>query len=158
MISDVNSLNRSYRPPYWYFCRSVFTGANSADSAMALACGMTVSNTWGYRFRSSRICFRVRLCKDELDWYFETMMPYGSTGSQMFSAKALTGRNQDAIKKTAAGMLKLLQPDLRIEDAKPETIEPVVAFAVEMRKRVVDQLAAMKPEEFGGVRYEYSPV
>ena len=70
----------------------------------------------------------------------------------------MTGRNQDAIKKTAAGMLKLLHPDLTVDQAKPETIESVVTFAVEMRKRVVDQLATMRPEEFGGGSYEYMPV
>lgn len=78
--------------------------------------------------------------------------------SAAFDFGSMTGRNQDAIKKTAAGMLKLLQPDLTVEQAKPETLGPVLAFAVEMRKRVVDQLATMKPEEFGGIMYEYAPI
>ncbi len=74
-----------------------------------------------------------------------------------FDFGAMTGRNQDAIKKTAAGMLKLLRPDLTIEDATPENLQPVVEFGIEMRKRVVDQLATMKPEEFGGVNYDFTP-
>jgi len=78
--------------------------------------------------------------------------------SAAFDFGSMTGRNQDAIKKTAAGMLKLLHPDLRVEDAKPEMLEPVIAFAVEIRKRVVDQLAVMKPEEFGGTKYDYELV
>lgn len=78
--------------------------------------------------------------------------------SAAFDFGSMTGRNQDAIKKTAAGMLKLLHPDLTVDQAKPETIESVVTFAVEMRKRVVDQLATMRPEEFGGGSYEYMPV
>jgi len=78
--------------------------------------------------------------------------------SAAFDFGSMTGRNQDAIKKTTAGMLKLLQPNLRVEHAKPESLEPIVAFAVEMRRRVVHQLAVMRPEEFGGVKYEYTPI
>jgi predicted ATP-dependent Lon-type protease len=65
----------------------------------------------------------------------------------------MTGRNQDAIKKTAAGLLKLLNPHLTAELLSLDAVHPIVEFAIEMRKRVTDQLAIMKPEEFGDVIY-----
>ena len=65
----------------------------------------------------------------------------------------MTGRNQDAIKKTAAGLLKLLNPHANAESLPPDTIRPLAEFAIEMRKRVTDQLAIMKSEEFGDVVY-----
>jgi predicted ATP-dependent Lon-type protease len=61
-------------------------------------------------------------------------------------------------KKTATGMLKLLRPDLTVEEAHPDKLSKVVTFAVEMRKRVIDQLAVTKPEEFGGVSYNYEAI
>jgi ATP-dependent Lon protease len=68
----------------------------------------------------------------------------------------MTGRNQDAIKKTTAGLLKLLHPHKSPETLSREEIEPLVAIAVEMRKRVTDQLAVMLPSEFGSVDYQFS--
>ncbi|MCG2658874.1 MAG: BREX system Lon protease-like protein BrxL [Kiritimatiellae bacterium] len=65
----------------------------------------------------------------------------------------MTSRNQDAIKKTTAGMLKLLYPNMTADQVDADKVRALVAFAAEMRKRVVDQLAVMKPEEFGGVSF-----
>lgn len=66
----------------------------------------------------------------------------------------MTGRNQDAIKKTTAGLLKLVFPHRTAEDLAREELEPCLALAVECRQRVLDQLAVMLPEEFGGVKLE----
>ncbi len=73
----------------------------------------------------------------------------------LVSFKGMTGRNQDAIKKSVAGLLKLLHPHATPESLSPEAIVPLLEFAIEMRKRVTDQLAVMKPEEFSNVMYEY---
>ncbi len=62
--------------------------------------------------------------------------------------KGMNERNEDSVKKTAAGMLKLLYPHLPPGEVPREQMEEVLEFAVEMRKRVVDQLAIMKPAEF----------
>lgn len=70
----------------------------------------------------------------------------------------MTGRNQDAIKKTAAGLLKLLCPHRTPDDLKLEEIRGAVEMAVEMRKRVTDQLAVMLPGEFASVTFEHSPL
>ena len=68
----------------------------------------------------------------------------------------MTGRNQDAVKKTAAGLLKLLYPH-RKEPAEhiSSEISSVIEFAVEMRKRVTDQLAIILPTEYQNVNYAY---
>jgi ATP-dependent Lon protease len=69
---------------------------------------------------------------------------------------AMTGRNQDAVKKTAAGLLKLLYPNRREpSEIKPEEITPIVKLAIEMRKRVTDQLAKILPTEFNAVHFGY---
>jgi ATP-dependent Lon protease len=68
---------------------------------------------------------------------------------------AMTGRNQDAIKKTAAGLLKLIHPHRTPEDLTEQEISPIVELAVEMRKRTTDQLAKVLPTEFSQVDYRY---
>jgi len=47
----------------------------------------------------------------------------------------------------------LLNPHAHAESLPPDTIRPLIEFAIEMRKRVTDQLAIMKSEEFGDVVY-----
>jgi ATP-dependent Lon protease len=63
-------------------------------------------------------------------------------------------RNQDAVKKTAAGMLKLLYPHHIAGQVPRPIVEAVLRFATEMRKRVTDQLAAIKPTEFRDLTFD----
>jgi ATP-dependent Lon protease len=67
----------------------------------------------------------------------------------------MTGRNQDAIKKTIAGMLKLLHPHRTPDTLTNDEISPLTEIAVEMRQRVTDQLAKILPTEFSNVKYEF---
>jgi ATP-dependent Lon protease len=67
----------------------------------------------------------------------------------------MTGRNQDAIKKTSAGLLKLLHPHRTPDTITRDELVPLLDIAVEMRKRVTDQLAKILPTEFEGVEYRY---
>lgn len=67
----------------------------------------------------------------------------------------MTGRNQDAIKKTAAGLLKLLYPHRTPDTVTRQELEPLVELGVEMRKRVTDQLAKILPTEFEGVEFGF---
>ncbi len=69
--------------------------------------------------------------------------------------EGMTGRNQDAIKKTAAGLLKLLHPHLTPDEVPLQIAATALDLAVELRRRVVDQLAKMQPTEFTGARFEY---
>jgi len=66
----------------------------------------------------------------------------------------MTGRNQDALKKTTAGLLKLVFPHRTADDLQPDELKTCLSLATECRQRVLDQLAVMLPEEFGGVRVE----
>jgi ATP-dependent Lon protease len=65
-------------------------------------------------------------------------------------------RNQDAVKQIAAGMLKLLHPHLPAGEVRRPIMGAAAGFAVEMRKRVMDQLAFMKPAEFRNVSFACS--
>jgi ATP-dependent Lon protease len=76
--------------------------------------------------------------------------------SAQVSFRGVTQRNQDAVKKTAAGLLKLLHPHLTVGEVPPSVMRAAVEFAVEMRKRVMDQLAILKPGEFGDVSFACS--
>jgi hypothetical protein len=67
----------------------------------------------------------------------------------------MTGRNQDAIKKTAAGLLKLLHPHRTPDTLTSEEIHPLMELAVEMRQRVTEQLAKILPTEFSGAQYHF---
>ena len=67
----------------------------------------------------------------------------------------MTGRNQDAIKKTTAGLLKLLHPHRSPDSISRGELVPMLETAIEMRKRVTDQLAKMLPAEFAQVEYGF---
>jgi ATP-dependent Lon protease len=68
--------------------------------------------------------------------------------------KGMNQRNEDAVKKTAAGMIKLLYPHYAPGELPEPAMEKIKRFAVEMRKRVIDQLAVMKPAEFKDASFE----
>jgi hypothetical protein len=43
-------------------------------------------------------------------------------------------------------------PHRTADDLQPDELQPCLSLATECRQRVLDQLAVMLPEEFGGVR------
>jgi len=61
---------------------------------------------------------------------------------------SLTGRNQDAIRKTTAGLLKLIFPQRTVDDLQADELEMCTELAFECRQRVVEQLAIQAPGEF----------
>ncbi len=60
----------------------------------------------------------------------------------------ITGRNQDAIRKVTAGLLKLIYPHQTGETLADADLDRCVNLAVECRERVLAQLAIMDPGEF----------
>lgn len=60
----------------------------------------------------------------------------------------LTGRNQDAVRKTAAGLLKLIFPHHAAADLPVEDLDLCLNLAFECRRRIIDQLAVLAPDEF----------
>jgi ATP-dependent Lon protease len=60
----------------------------------------------------------------------------------------ITGRNQDAIRKIGAGMIKLIFPHRTTEDLQAEELKICLDLAVESRERILQQLSIMAPTEF----------
>jgi ATP-dependent Lon protease len=59
-----------------------------------------------------------------------------------------TGRNQDAIRKIGAGLLKLIYPNRTTDDLQAEELKLCLDLAVEVRELVLRQLSVMAPTEF----------
>ncbi len=66
----------------------------------------------------------------------------------------LTGRNQDAIRKTAAGLLKLIFPQHTAENLNETELDMCLDLAIECRARVIEQLAVQAPSEFKPLRFQ----
>ncbi len=60
----------------------------------------------------------------------------------------ITGRNQDAIRKIGAGLLKLIYPHRTTDDLQTEELKLCLDLAVESRELVLRQLSVMAPSEF----------
>lgn len=63
--------------------------------------------------------------------------------------QGVSGRDQRAIHKTASGLLKLLYPDGRVNDAE---LEEILLLACELRQRVRQQLHLIAPGEYDRVQ------
>ena len=78
---------------------------------------------------------------------------YGDYAEQSFRfGLHLGGRDQKATRKTVSGLIKLLHPD---GEAKKEEIEEYLAFAMEMRRRVKEQLRKMGGLEYWDTSFSY---
>ncbi len=62
----------------------------------------------------------------------------------------MTGRNQDAIKKTTSGLLKILFPHRTPESIQPDEFDYCLQIGIECRQRILDQLAIIAPGEYKG--------
>jgi ATP-dependent Lon protease len=63
-------------------------------------------------------------------------------------------RSETALTKIAAGLLKLVYPHRTSQTIQREELDWVLAEAVGLRQRVLDQLAKMAPGEFGHARLD----
>jgi len=64
----------------------------------------------------------------------------------------LGGRDQKAVRKTVSGLIKLLHPDSK---ATREEVEQYLAYAMEMRRRVKEQLKKMGGFEYWDTSFSY---
>jgi ATP-dependent Lon protease len=73
--------------------------------------------------------------------------------------EGMSQRAHDAIKKTSAGLLKLIYPHRTPDDVELDELRFCLDLAVEMRKRVLDQQRAIAPKEFQKVTlgFELAP-
>jgi len=67
----------------------------------------------------------------------------------------MSQRAHDAVQKTAAGLLKLVYPHRNPDDIQPDELRFCLDLAVEMRRRVADQLRVIAPKEFQSVAIGY---
>jgi ATP-dependent Lon protease len=65
----------------------------------------------------------------------------------------LAGRDQKAVRKTVSGLVKLMHPD---GEVAPHEMEEYVGFAMEMRRRVKEQLKKMGGLEYWDVNFSYA--
>lgn len=70
----------------------------------------------------------------------DTKIDFGSMGQ----------RNQTSITKVSSGLLKLIFPHKTVESISKEELQLVVDMGLDLRQRVIDQLAVIAPGEFGG--------
>lgn len=70
--------------------------------------------------------------------------------------EGMSQRAHDAVKKTAAGLLKLIYPHRTPDDLEPLELDFCLSLAVEMRQRVMDQLKTIAPQEFQKAPLRYS--
>lgn len=64
----------------------------------------------------------------------------------------LTGRDQKAVRKTVSGLIKILHPDGQFTQ---EDVEEYMVFAMEMRRRVKEQLRKIAGVEYWDVNFSY---
>lgn len=67
----------------------------------------------------------------------------------------MSQRNQRSIVRIASGLLKLIYPHKTARTISPSELKVVLDMAVDLRGRVVEQLAVISPTEFKGVKLEY---
>lgn len=66
--------------------------------------------------------------------------------------KALDKRDQDSVRKTVSGLIKLIHPD---GNFTKEDVEEYLAIALEMRRRVKEQLKKIKSAEYWNTNFSY---
>ena len=78
---------------------------------------------------------------------------FPTLNSRIRLGKAVEGRDEQAIKKTVAGLLKLLHP---ADEPTDQEFDEYVAYAVEGRRRVKEQMNKQKPDdEFANIDLSY---
>lgn len=78
---------------------------------------------------------------------------YGDYAERHFRlGKHLGGRDQKAVRKTVSGLVKLLHPD---GEVTKEELEEYLSYAMEMRRRVKEQLRKMGGLEYWDTSFSY---
>jgi len=86
-------------------------------------------------------------------YVFKQTNRYEYVNSHIRLGDAVEGRDEKAIKKTVAAFLKILHPG---KPPAPQELEEYVAYAVEARRRVKEQMNKRKPDdEFARINLSY---
>jgi len=107
-------------------------------------------------FLTSRYGFITDYLAEAFHFQFKHTNRYEEVSRRIKLGKAVEGRDEKGIKKTVAAFLKILHPDGGSSD---EEFEEYVAYAVECRRRVKEQMNKRKPDdEFALINLSYVAV
>jgi ATP-dependent Lon protease len=67
----------------------------------------------------------------------------------------MSQRNQRSLVRIGSGLIKLMFPHKTTETIESTELQTVLDMAVDLRQRVLDQLAVILPSEFGGIKLFY---
>lgn len=104
-------------------------------------------------FLTSRYGFITDYLAEAFHYQFKHTNRYEEVNRRIRLGKAVEGRDEKGIKKTVAAFLKILHPNGAPSD---EEFEEYVAYAVECRRRVKEQMNKRKPDdEFALINLSY---
>jgi len=104
-------------------------------------------------FLTSRYGFITDYLAEAFHYQFKHTNRYEEVSRQIRLGKDIEGRDEKGIKKTVAAFLKILHPG---GPASAEEFEDYVAYAIECRRRVKEQMNKRKPDdEFARINLSY---
>jgi ATP-dependent Lon protease len=104
-------------------------------------------------FLTSRYGFITDYLAEAFHYQFKHTNRYEEVNRRIRLGKAVEGRDEKGIKKTVAAFLKILHPNGAPSD---EEFEECVAYAIECRRRVKEQMNKRKPDdEFALINLSY---
>ncbi|OTP69755.1 BREX system Lon protease-like protein BrxL [Caballeronia sordidicola] len=104
-------------------------------------------------FLTSRYGFITDYLAEAFHYQFKHTNRYEEVSKRICLGKAIEGRDEKGIKKTVCAFLKILHPNGAPSD---EEFEEYVAYAIECRRRVKEQMNKRKPDdEFARINLSY---
>ena len=104
-------------------------------------------------FLTNRYGFITDYLAEAFHYQFKHTNRYEEVNRRIKLGKAVEGRDEKGIKKTVAAFLKILHPD---GPASDEQFYEYVAYAIEYRRRVKEQMNKRKPDdEFAQINLSY---
>lgn len=104
-------------------------------------------------FLTSSYGFITDYLAEAFHYQFKHTNRYEEVSKRIKLGKAVEGRDEKGIKKTVCAFLKILHP---ISSPTDEEFEEYVAYAVECRRRVKEQMNKRKPDdEFANINLSY---
>jgi ATP-dependent Lon protease len=104
-------------------------------------------------FLTDRYGFITDYLAEAFHYQFKHTNRYEEASRQIKLGKAIEGRDEKGIKKTVSAFLKILHPDGPASEAE---FDEYVAYAIEARRRVKEQMNKRKPDdEFAKIDLSY---
>lgn len=107
------------------------------------------------RMRSELLTDHYGFVVDYLAWVFRELrhLSFTTAIDQYFDfGKSLDKRDIDAVRKTVSGLIKLIHPD---GNYKKEDVEEYISIALELRRRVKEQLKKIQTVEYWDTNFSF---